>query len=170
MNSRMIRVSLVAVVLALPGIAAPTSAAEQVTCVITETITWSPPLKNTEQQVTFTTRGQLTGCNGRSSTATYEESGTYPSATCNGVLGSGNGIRVFDWTAQDVESSVFSYLVTGSRVAGTIIAIATGPIVDGEYTDSSVRSVATAPVLDPLACARDGVARVVVAGTLTIGI
>ena len=167
---RRIGVCIAALSVALMGLPAPAGAADQVTCILNETITWSPPLKNQAQSVTFTTHGQLTACNGLSATATYLQSGTYQSATCNSVLGSGAGTRVFDWTAPGVESSVFSYIVTGTRTLGTITAIATGPIIAGAYTDSSVRSVAVAPVPDVLACAGDGVAQVLVAGTLTIGI
>jgi hypothetical protein len=156
--------------LALPGL--PVHAAEQqVTCVINEVIRWEPPLKNIEQQVTFHTTGQLTGCTGGlSATATYSETGTYASATCTTVLRGGTGIRVWDWTADGVESSHFAYIVTGGRVNGNIVAVATGPIIAGAYKDSAVRSAATAPEPDPLACAGDGVARVLVAGTLTIGV
>ena len=164
------RLAAVTTVAASTSTDTPAHADEQVVCVITETITWNPPLKNEAQQVTFTTNGQLTGCNGVSATATYHETGTYPAATCNSALGSGTGIRVFDWTEPGVPSSEFSYLVTGARVAGTIVAVATGPIIAGAYIDSSVRSVAVAPAPDVLACSGAGVARVLVAGTLTIGL
>jgi hypothetical protein len=65
---------------------------------------------------------------------------------------------------------VFSYLVIVERVAGTYVAVATGPIIAGAYTDSAARSVGVAPAPDLLACAGDGVARMVAAGTVTIGI
>jgi hypothetical protein len=169
-RGRLFGALLASLVAASAGAAVPAHAAEQILCVITETITWNPPLKNEAQQVTFTTNGQLTGCNGLSATATYHETGTYPAATCNSLLKSGTGIRVWDWTAPGVPSSEFSYLVTGARVAGTIVAVATGPIISGAYTDSAARSVAVAPAPDVLACANEGVAQVVVAGTLTIGI
>jgi hypothetical protein len=63
-------VVMVVVVVVSPGIDIPAHADEQVVCIITETITWNPPLKNEAQQVTFTINGQLTGCNGVSATAT----------------------------------------------------------------------------------------------------
>ncbi|WP_117208517.1 hypothetical protein [Allorhizocola rhizosphaerae] len=127
--------------------------------------------ENVEQQVTFRTAGQLTGCiGGLSATATYAKTGTYTSATCTTVLRGGTGIRVWDWTAPGVESSHFAYLVTGGRVDGNIVAVATGPIIAGAYIDSAVRSAASAPEPDPLACAGDGAERVIVAGALTTGV
>lgn len=167
-------IGFIVIALVLPVIPVPAHAgADQVLCTITETIDWNPPLKNTPQQVTFTTNGQLTACTGLSATATYHESGTYANASCNSLLGAGTGVRIWDWTAPGVESSHFSYLVTGGRVGGNIVAVATGPIIAGAYTDSSVRSVAVAtpiPLPDLIACAGDGASRVLVAGELTIGL
>jgi hypothetical protein len=84
-------------------------------------------------------------------------------------LGAGAGTRIWDWTAPGVESSVFSYVIVVERVLGTFVAEANGPITAGEYLDSTARSVGVAPVPDVLACANEGVARLVAVGSVTIG-
>ncbi|WP_162907334.1 hypothetical protein [Allorhizocola rhizosphaerae] len=166
-SARAFGVSLAAIVLAVP---APAQAAEeQVLCQLMEVITWDPPLKNEAQRVSFTATGQLTGCNGKSATGTYFESGTYANISCNRLVGSGAGTRIWDWTATDVESSVFSYVIVVERVLGSYVATANGPITAGEYLDSTARSVGVAPAPDVLACANEGVSRMVAVGSVTIG-
>ncbi len=162
--------ALTSAVLAVAAAPAPASAAEIVTCVLNETITWDPPLKNEPQPVTFTTNGQLTACNGLSATATYHQTGTYPSASCTSLLTTATGTRVWDWTAPGVESSVFAYQIVVQRVLGNLVVVATGPIVAGAYTDSAVRTVGASVASELLGCAGQGVSRVISIGTVTIGV
>jgi hypothetical protein len=81
-------------------------------CTLQEVITYSPPLTNTAQTVTYTVHGELTNCTDSSApSGSYEESGTAAGASCNSILASAGGSRTFRWESGD--QSVFQYKVRG---------------------------------------------------------
>jgi hypothetical protein len=138
-------------------------------CTLQEVITYSPPLTNTAQTVTYTVHGELTNCTDSSApSGSYEESGTAAGASCNSILASAGGSRTFRWESGD--QSVFQYNRIVNRIVGYIQVIATGSIHEGRYEGETAISNGVGLQPDPLACATDGVSRLTAAGTLTIGI
>jgi hypothetical protein len=155
----------------LVGVASPAHALLDQTCVVNEVITWSPPISDTPQSVTFTVHGQLIDCTSSSaSTGSYFETGTASSATCTSLLGSGSGTRVFNWTNTAIAPSTFAYNRTTTRVENNLQVVAVGSIVAGTFTPAPAKSVGTAPQPDPTACATTGVAQQTAVGLLTIGL
>lgn len=172
-RTRAAGIFLAAVATTLFGMAVPAAQATTLeqSCLLTETITWEPPLKSTPQTVTFTTHGQLTNCTNPSApAATYFETGTYDSATCTSAGLGRSGVRVWRWTSPDAAPSAFSYTVQGARVNGTIEAVATGTIISGAFENEPVKSEGVAPELDPLACMTTGVSRISAVGAIAIGL
>lgn len=169
----MLRTILVTVaVLAGPFVAMPAAhAAVDQVCVLSEVITYSPPLTDTAQTVTFSVHGQLFNCTSTTaSTGSYTESGTASNATCTSILGAGSGTRVYHWTDPAIDSSTFSYNRTVSRVAGNIVVVAEGSIISGAFTPSPAKSLGTGLQPNPIACLTTGVAQLTALGALTIGI
>jgi len=155
----------------LVGVASPAHALLDQTCVVNEVITWSPPISDTPQNVTFTVHGQLVNCtSGSASAGSYFETGTASSATCTSLLGAGSGTRVFHWTNTAIAPSAFAYNRTTIRVNNNLQVVAVGSIVAGTFTPLPAKSVGTAPQLDPIACATTGVPQQTAAGLLTIGL
>ncbi|WP_309111173.1 hypothetical protein [Saccharothrix sp.] len=172
---RHIRTALAIVVLHLVvvGLVAPATAHAAVDqeCVLSEVITYDPPLTDTPRTVTFHVSGQLFNCTSSSaSTGSYAESGTVTGATCSGTLSPGSGIRVFTWTNGAIAPSTFSYNRTATRVGGNIQVVAVGSITSGTFTPDPAKSVGLGAQPDPTACATTGVSRLTAAGSVTIGL
>ncbi|MEW9551138.1 hypothetical protein [Nonomuraea sp. NPDC050783] len=138
-------------------------------CTLQEDITYSPPLTNTPQTVTYTVHGQLTACTDSSAPGGhYDESGTATGASCTALLASGNGTRTFAWASGD--HSEFQYSRMVNRVAGYIQVIATGTIGGGRYQGEPATSEGIGLQPDPLGCATVGVSHLTALGTVTIGL
>ncbi|MFI9812574.1 hypothetical protein [Saccharothrix variisporea] len=165
--------TIVALNLVVVGLVAPATAHAAVDqqCVLSEVVTYDPPLTDTPQTVTFRVSGQLFNCTGSSaSTGSYAESGTVTGATCTGTLSPGSGTRVFTWTNSAIAPSTFSYNRTATRVGGNIQVVAVGSITAGTFTPDPAKSVGLGAHPDPTACATAGVSRLTAAGSLTIGL
>lgn len=140
-------------------------------CTINEVVTYSPPLTDTPQTVTFSVSGQLFNCTSSSApTGSYAESGAVPNATCSSILSAGSGTRVFHWNNNAIAPSTFSYNRIVSRVDGNIVVTALGSITSGTFTPDPTKSVGSGVEPNPLACSTTGVSQLTDAGLLTIGI
>lgn len=140
-------------------------------CVLNEVVTYSPPLTDTPQTVTFSVSGQLYNCTSSSApTGSYAETGNAPNATCTSVLAAGSGTRVFKWTNTAIAPSTFSYNRTANRVGGNIQVVAVGSISSGTFTPDPAKSVGVGAQPDPSACSTTGVSQLTASGSLTIGI
>lgn len=140
-------------------------------CALNEVVTYSPPLTDTPQTVTFSVSGQLYNCTSSSApTGSYAETGTVPNATCTSVLSAGSGTRVFKWTNTAIAPSTFSYNRTANRIGGNIQVVAVGSISSGTFTPDPAKSVGVGPQPNPIACGTTGVSQLTAAGSLTIGI
>jgi hypothetical protein len=138
-------------------------------CTLQEHITYSPPLTNTPQTVTYTVHGELTACtDGSAPTGHYDESGTAAGASCTSLLASGSGTRTFQWASGD--HSEFHYTRMVNRLIGYVQVIATGSIVEGAYVGETTTSQGLGLQPDPLACATTGVPQLTALGTITIGL
>lgn len=166
-------IAVAAAHLAAVAVLSPTTAHAAVDqlCTLNEVITYTPPLTDTPQTVTFSVNGQLFNCTSTSAaTGSYAESGTVTGATCTGILSSGSGTRVFTWTNSAIAPSVFSYNRTATRVGGNIQVVAVGSIASGTFTPDAAKSVGVGAQPDPTACATTGVSRLTAAGSVTIGL
>ena len=138
-------------------------------CTLQERITYSPPLTNTPQTVTYTVHGDLTACtDGSAPTGYYDESGTATGASCTSLLASGSGTRTFQWASGG--HSTFQYTRIVNRLVDYIQVIATGSSVEGAYEGETTTSEGRGLQPDPLACATTGVPQLTALGTITIGL
>lgn len=140
------------VLLAAPAQAEP---AVDVTCVGTETETFTPGLTLLQQDVTVGFDVKLIVC--ESSSQPGITSGTSVSTylarevSCLRIASAGSGSAVIVWN--DGRTSTFAYNLTASSVNGTTVAIQTGTITAGLFAGRSATRVITSPNLDLLACA-----------------
>jgi hypothetical protein len=168
---RALGVVLAAMAVPLAGATPAAHAAVDQVCVLNEVITYSPPLTNTPQSVTFSVNGQLFNCtSGSAITGSYSETGTASNATCTSILGAGSGTRIYHWTNTAIPPSTFFYNRTVSRIAGNIQVVAEGSIVSGTFTPDPAKSVGLGVQPDLLACMTTGVPQLTALGVLTIGI
>ncbi|MCE6999110.1 hypothetical protein LZG04_30535 [Saccharothrix sp. S26] len=103
-------------------------------------------------------------------TGGYHESGTAHDATCTSILSSGTGTRVFTWDDPAPAPSTFTYSRSTSRVAGTIVVLASGTITAGSFAPSRATSQGTGLQPDVTACLTDGASTLNAVGALIIGL
>lgn len=147
-----------ALLIALSAVLAPPAGAaiRQLSCVGTQSTTFSPGLTNTPATTTVGYRAIFAPC--ISLTDPTVTAGTYGGSfvrvsSCTSLLSSPAGRRTLNWT--NGRSSVFEFTSTATYAAGQLITTLTGAITSGAFAGSTAIQTLTA-VADPTQCANPG--------------
>ncbi|GAA1701693.1 hypothetical protein [Nonomuraea bangladeshensis] len=168
-QSRSIRVltALLAVV-ALVMVVRPAQAAVPTQCQGSETVTYSPGVTFTPQNIEITVSGRFSSCLGGTGQVT---SGTYGEqftifVGCTDLFDGFEGQRVVEWNTGD--SSVIEGTGSSTAAAGQVVTTFTGTVAQGRFQGAS--AVQTVTLVQPglLQCLTTGFTRATGLTTLTI--
>lgn len=143
-------------------------------CAAVDTVTYSPPLSTTPQQVTVTHHYTFSDCaDGAVGSGTARETDVVPPVPvvdCTTLPLNRPGSYSISWTGSGVQPSTFTFQSVAEPVDNNVVVTRLGQITAGTFSPDLAQTVMTYPQLDPIACATTGVASQVGLGTLTIGL
>jgi hypothetical protein len=130
------------------------AAAADITCVGTETQTFSPGVLLTPQTATLTVHSIYNPC-----VSTVDPSITFGTTdfsitqtfSCLILLNPASGTMTFDWS--NGTQSTFSFNRSATTVGGELVVTETGVITAGEFFGDTVERIVTGPTLNTLQCA-----------------
>lgn len=137
-------------------------------CQGTETVTYSPGVTHTPQDITLTTDGRFTSCvdtTGQVTSGSYEETLTI-SAACTTLLDSFQGQRTVFWNTGD--TSTLTVSGSSNAALGQVITTITGTVTAGRFQGRSVLQTITLPQTQFLLCSTTGVTGTTGVTTLTL--
>jgi hypothetical protein len=157
------RISLAAlciVFLASLTLAVPRAYAdESITCVGTESLTYSPGLKLRKTTVTLHVTGTFSPCVSTNPAIESGITGTPPGGVpaalaCMNLLSSSDGEAVIHWN--NGTTSRYSFYTSSQTVAGQLISTTTGQVIAGEFLGRLVLITVVSPVPNLLDCVSPG--------------
>ncbi|WP_043628973.1 hypothetical protein [Nonomuraea candida] len=164
----LIAVAAVAALSPIVPAAVPAHAAAPVQCQGTETVTYSPGITFTPQNIEITVSGQFSSCvdgSGQVTSGTYGEQFTI-FAGCNALFDDFEGRRAVEWNTGD--SSVIDGAGSSTAVAGQVVTTFTGTVVEGRFQGRPALQTVTLVQPDLLRCLTTGITRTSGLTTLTI--
>jgi len=150
------RMAVAALGIALAGMfAAPArahAAATDLTCAGTESVTFSPGLLLTPQQVTLHTNRQWGPCVSSDAAVTsgFDAETFVNTISCLSLATAGTGTLTFTWS--NGRTSTFMFNKSVSHPIGQTVVTYTGTIVAGEFAGDSVLETITGAALNLTAC------------------
>src|SRR5688572_13831594 len=143
---RVLLATLFAALLAFPllGVPAAAAATESALCTGTETYTYEPGLRLSPQTVRVTggatfNKGVTTIPQITSGTAMIPPAGLVAELSCLNLLNVGTNQAAIRWN--DGSLSRYTYTIFTNTVAGQLITVTNGKIVDGPFVGQSIRWV-----------------------------
>ncbi|MER7705192.1 hypothetical protein ABTX81_20140 [Kitasatospora sp. NPDC097605] len=172
--SRKRQLIVVALLLTLIGLAAPTTAQAhvvQVSCEGTVHNAYDPPLTATPRDTEVTVDSSYNiGCVAPGHEDILPGSAhlhvTVPDYSCIDLLSTAPGTQTITWA--DGSTTTYAYTRAVSDIAGTLVVTNSGTVTAGRFTGSTVLQVATAPAPNPLVCLTTGYSSLTAAVSLQI--
>lgn len=137
-------------------------------CQGTETVTYNPGIIFETRDVDMTVNGRFSSCidgAGEVTSGSYGNQLTI-SISCNDLLDGFQGQRTFTWNTGD--TSVIEGKGSSTAVAGQIVTVVTGKVIQGRFQGRSALEVIPLPQPGLLQCLTTGFTNATGATTLTI--